>query len=462
MKVLFNSKAIAFLLLISTSLLLINCSNDETGTTLDLTPQFTLDVTSLDFGEEVLNEVSERQSFIIDATNLSNELIVTSSEEQFEISRDGNVYTNTISYTAANANIDDKMVYVRFAPKNQFLGDITGTITVTSEEAGTETITLTGTSVLAEQEVTTVTAFQQVHHAFGENLSQSHTGVFDFPDDMTQISNITMFVKLECPDSGCNAWDVYANIAVKNTATSSWMEIGRYITPYGVDNHQLERGFEIDVTDFKSLLTGSVELKSFVEVWGSDGWNVSVEFDVTTGGEIEYPYYAIAEVLQYNRHSLDGIPYGVPNDFDVDKTISIPQNTESTSIRTIITGWGHATPNDPGGRPCAEWCFRRHNILINGAQGFEHYMGPLGCSANPVSPQNGNWAPSRAGWCPGMSVPNRIDTFEGSMAGETFTFAYDLEDWTSDSGGTSNAYYAISNFVVVKSNTPIETPVVTE
>lgn len=462
MKVIFNTKAFAFFLLISSFLLLISCSNDETGTTLDLSPQFTVDVTALDFGEEVLNEVSERQSFVIDASNLTNELIVTSSEAQFEISRDGNVYTNTISYTVANANIDDKMVYVRFAPKNQNLGDITGTITISSEEAGTETISLTGTSVLAEEETTTITTFQQVHHAFGENLSQSHTNVFQFPEDMTQISNITMFVKLECPDGGCNAWDVYANIAVKNTATSTWMEIGRYITPYGVDNHQLERGFEIDVTDFKSLLTGSVELKSFVEVWGSDGWNVSVEFDVTTGGEIEYPYSAISEVLQYNRHSLDGIPYGVPNEFDVDKTISIPQNAEATFLRTIITGWGHATPNDPGGRPCAEWCFRRHHVLINGAETFEHYLGPIGCSSNPVAPQGGNWAPDRAGWCPGMAVPNRIDMFDPAMAGQTFTFEYDLEDWTSDSGGTNNAYYAISTFVVVKSNSPIETPVVTE
>jgi len=48
------------------------------------------------------------------------------------------------------------------------------------------------------------------------------------------------------------------------------------------------------------------------------------------------------------------------------------------------------------------------------------------------------------------------------MANETFTFEYDLEDWVSDSAGTNNAYYAISNFVVVKSNSPIEIPTVTD
>jgi hypothetical protein len=462
MNIISNSRVVILLVFISSTLFLTHCSEDDTGNDYILNPEFTVSETSFDFGEVVLNQNSTSKTFIIDATQLTNELIISSFEEQYEVSRDGNIFANTISFTAANANTDDKTIYVRFSPKNQNIGEIQGTLTITSEEAGSETISLTGISVLGEENITNVVTFQNAHHAFGSGLSQTHTGTFTFPADMTQIRNITMFVQLECPSGGCNEWDVFANIAVKNQVTSTWMEIGSYITPYGVDNHQLERGFEIDVTDFKSMLTGTVELKSFVEVWGSDGWNVSVDFDISTGGEIEYPYYAIAEILQYNRHSLDGIPYGVPNDFDVDKTVSIPANVEATSIRTIITGWGHATPLDPGGRPCAEWCFRNHFILINGAQTFEHYLGPLGCSTNPVSPQNGNWTPNRAGWCPGMAVPNRIDAFEASMADETFTFEYDLEDWVSDSGGTNNAYYAISNFVVVKSNSPIELPTVTD
>ena len=35
-------------------------------------------------------------------------------------------------------------------------------------------------------------------------------------------------------------------------------------------------------------------------------------------------------------------------------------------------------------------------------------MGPIGCGSNPISNQGGNWAPDRAGWCPGMVVPVRI------------------------------------------------------
>ena len=92
---------------------------------------------------------------------------------------------------------------------------------------------------------------------------------------------------------------------------------------------------------------------------------------------------------------------------------------------------------------------------------FQHDMGPIGCASNPVSNQSpGNWQPERAGWCPGMEVPIRLDEFASPMAGNTFGFKYDYEDWTSD-GGNGNAFYATSTFVVVKSDTPITKPNVT-
>ena len=60
------------------------------------------------------------------------------------------------------------------------------------------------------------------------------------------------------------------------------------------------------------------------------------------------------------------------------------------TIRTIISGWGHATPADSDGRRCAEWCFRTHNIKIDDVNTFSHYMGPIGCSQNPINNQGGN------------------------------------------------------------------------
>ena len=87
-------------------------------------------------------------------------------------------------------------------------------------------------------------------------------------------------------------------------------------------------------------------------------------------------------------------------------------------------------------------------------------MGPIGCAANPINNQNpGNWTPDRAGWCPGMVVPVRKDDLGTTYSGSSFTFEYDLEDWASDGAG-GNAFYATSTYVVVKSSTPLTSPIV--
>ena len=51
-----------------------------------------------------------------------------------------------------------------------------------------------------------------------------------------------------------------------------------------------ELALEFDVTDFKSLLVGNVELKTYAETWVSSGWVISLEFDFLAG-EPDYKYY---------------------------------------------------------------------------------------------------------------------------------------------------------------------------
>lgn len=256
---------------------------------------------------------------------------------------------------------------------------------------------------------------------------------------------------------------MYANIQAKDKATGEWYEIARYITPYGRSTSVLERGFEVDVTDFKSVLKGNTELRAFIEVWGADGWLVSVDFDYTFGTP-DFKYYEVAPILQYNKNSLEGVPYGEAHNFDLTKTIKIPSNSESTHIRTIISGWGHATPLE-NGRGCAEWCFRKHYVFIDNAQKFEHNLKAENCSANPIKNQQGNWQGNRAGWCPGAMVPVRIDYFTNNVSGTDLNFEYKFTEWTNNlqaAADNPHAYYALSNFVIVKSNTPISKPQILE
>ncbi len=428
------------------------------GVGLSTDPMIHVPVNNLSFSDTNVGEVSQSINMTINGDNLTSD-IALSVTEGFTVSIDNAAFTDTVQIPAAIAN-DDTLVYLRFEPSEAV--NTTGTLTLSSTDAENVEIALSGTGLAVRYNYLT---FDQQHLAFGGGASQSSQQSFMLHDDVTNISTVKMFVRLDCPTAGCNAWDVFAHVQVRDVDSGEWYEMGRYITPYGIDNNQLDRGFEIDVTDFKSLLTGNVELRAYIEVWGSDGWNLTVDFDFIEDAP-DYPYYAISRVVQYNQNSLEGVIYGEDaSAFDLTKSISVPSNAESTHLRTIITGWGHATPSDPDGRPCAEWCYRTHDVKINNATAFQHSMEGLGCNTNPVSPQAGNWAPDRAGWCPGMAVPVRVNHFATSMAGNTFDFEYDFEDWTNNLQSTADnihAYYAISTFVVVKSNTPITKPNVVE
>ena len=67
--------------------------------------------------------------------------------------------------------------------------------------------------------------------AFGSGLSQSSVKTFDLHDDVTNIESIKMYVDLDYPSAGCNAWDVL-QISSKEPTSNEWLEIGRYITPW--------------------------------------------------------------------------------------------------------------------------------------------------------------------------------------------------------------------------------------
>ena len=434
----------------------IACGGDEAvSESTSLNPIIKANKSSIIFGNTMVSKSSESVSIFIESKNLNSESTINSSDA-FEISFNNIEFYNTLSLDINQS----KNLYVRFKPTE--IKSYSGILKIENSLAPTVNVSLSGDGIQLRYNYLT---FSNKRLAFGSGYSQSSLQNFDLHNDLSNIESIKMYVKLRCPSVGCNAWDVYANIYVKDPKSSEWLEIGRYITPYGVDNSKLDRGFEIDVTDFKSLLVGNVELKSFIEVWGSDGWNLSVDFDYLDG-KPDYKNYAITPIIQYNSNSLNGVVYGEDqSNFDLDKSVSVGENVEKAHLRTIITGWGHATPNDSDGRGCAEWCFRTHTIKIDNVEKFNHYLGPIGCASNPVNPQNGNWAPDRAGWCPGMSVPLRIDNLDSNISNTNFNFEYKFTPWVNNlkyDGQNPHAYYAISSFIVLKSNGEINSAIVTD
>ena len=441
-----------FKLLICTILLTCGSDDESENNVINLPASISANVSSLSFENTMVNQISESQVIIIDAENTSSEVNI-SAPEGYEVSSDNSSFSQSFSFVPEISN----EVYIRFTPAEAI--NYYSTLVISSNDISNNiNINLFG---LGTPLIHNYQAFQNQALGYGGGFSQSASQMFSLHDDLSEIQQIKMYLQIDCPSTGCDDWDRFANVKVKDQATGNWYEIARYITPYWVGTQQLQRGLEFDVTDFKSFLKDNVELRIYIENWTTKADIVSIDFDYIVGTP-DYENYEVAEVLSLHSNSISGVPYGVTHNLDLEKSIQIPSDSENIQFRTIISGWGHATPYDADGRPCAEWCFRTHDIKINGSNTFQHSLGPIGCSANPINNQNpGNWQPDRAGWCPGMAVPVRMNSLDTSYSGSTISFEYDFEDWTSDGNG-GNAFYAISTYIIVKSNSEITAPVVTD
>ena len=441
-----------FKLLICTILLTCGSDDESENNVINLPANISANVSSLSFENTMVNQISESQVIIIDAENTSSEVNIN-APDGYEVSLDNSSFSQSFSFVPEISN----EVYIRFTPAEAI--NYYSTLVISSNDIGNNiNINLFG---LGTPLIHNYQAFQNQALGYGGGFSQSASQMFSLHDDLSEIQQIKMYLQIDCPSTGCDDWDRFANVKVKDQATGNWYEIARYITPYWVGTQQLQRGLEFDVTDFKSFLKDNVELRIYIENWTTKADIVSIDFDYIVGTP-DYENYAVAEVLSLHSNSISGVPYGVTHNLDLEKSIQIPSDSENIQFRTIISGWGHATPYDADGRPCAEWCFRTHDIKINGSNTFQHNLGPIGCSANPINNQNpGNWQPDRAGWCPGMAVPVRMNSLDTSYSGSTISFEYDFEDWTSDGNG-GNAFYAISTYIIVKSNSEITAPFVTD
>ena len=265
---------------------------------------------------------------------------------------------------------------------------------------------------------TTVVAFDAVHHYFG-SMGNNRTVIdtIQFPDSNSEYSDIIMHLSLDCPAGGCDPWDRKAKISVKHLG--EWFEIGRYVTPYGV-----ECGWDIDVTDYRSIPKEEVALGSYIDTWVQPGWLVSIEFEFITG-IAEYPFTSIRNVWNY-----DYVTYGDPTNPVNISTITeyIPEDTEDAYLRIITTGHGQGNTDN-----AAEFSIKRHNILINGESSYFHNFWRDNCEFNQCSPQNGSWQYDRAGFCPGDKVtPQDFSILDYSLPGDTLQLDYILEDYFNE------------------------------
>ena len=264
---------------------------------------------------------------------------------------------------------------------------------------------------------TTIVAFNAVHQSFG-NLGNNRTVIdtIQFPESNSTFSEIIMNVNLECPDGGCDPWDRKAKISVMHL--EEWHEIGRYVTPYGV-----ECGWSFDVSDYRSVLKGEVALSSYIDTWVRPGWLVTIEFHFISGIPA-YDYTAVRNLWNYDYivYGDETIPVNIPS-----ITEYIPMDAEAAYLRMITTGHGQGNTDN-----AAEFSYRVHEIYIDGEMEFLHDFWRNDCGSNPCSPQNGTWQYDRAGFCPGDKVNQDDFSLDGLLFyGDTIKFDYVLEDYTN-------------------------------
>lgn len=199
-----------------------------------------------------------------------------------------------------------------------------------------------------------------------------------------------------------------------DAAAPPGLELVRAITPFGGPLH-----IEADVTDLLNGKPGAHRFKTHITTYsdgagivsGSNGgWNVSARFEVDPG-PMPRPVLATIPLFYGGVTSADGI--------DVD--FVAPEGTGLGVIEYRVTGHGGAEGDADCIGPAEEFCFRDHEVDVDGARfadltptrsdcelgcTIEHYD-PFDldyCAENPCG-AIGSVRASRANWCPGSVTP---------------------------------------------------------
>ncbi|MEZ4771735.1 MAG: LamG-like jellyroll fold domain-containing protein [Bacteroidia bacterium] len=170
-------------------------------------------------------------------------------------------------------------------------------------------------------------------------------------------------------------------------------EIGRYITPYGI-NLDLGPGgtrWVFDVTDYAPLFHDWVYLEA-----GNNQELLDLQFVMIKGT----PPRTVRKI----ENLWDGsFSYASLFNDTQGKAISkyLDPAASMWRIKTLTSGHGFGGTNTDN---CAEFCPRDHRLDINGVTQFQWNLWKE-CGDNFVYPQGGTWVYDRAGWCPGAIVP---------------------------------------------------------
>lgn len=326
-----------------------------------------------------------------------------------------------------------------------------------------DTVNVDVTTTVADRNVQT---FDGDLVAFGNGGNRTFYGVYTLPQSIGAYDQIMANFSVTCPSipGACDDWDRLAYAEYK-APDGTWMELFRYITPYGVAcNHS------IDVTDYASLLHGNIEIRMFIDTWGTGGWDVHLDFDYVKGTP-DYLYSSIKEVWHGNYN------FGNPTNLQPCDTVEInyPNNTQKATFRVTSTGHGWGSNNSDN---AAEFYEATHNFHINGISSYSQYLWN-DCDPNPdnCTGQLGTWTYNRAGWCPGTIAPPNTYDLTSQIGNAPFNFSYVFQQsyqdnchpnnpncvtgvTCNDCNAGYNPFYRVGAYMISFSNSPISSGII--
>mgnify|MGYP001582905631 CR=1 FL=1 len=222
------------------------------------------------------------------------------------------------------------------------------------------------------------------------------------------------------------------------------IEVGRYITPYGIGLDLGPEGFRwvYDVTDYASVLSDRVTLSA-----GNQQELIDLRFEFIRGTpprEVKKIHYiANRESRQYKSIADDTY---FKND-----TFNFLPESKTFKLITRITGHGHNGESGNGKIHCCEWADKQHNLVFNDESSFSEEWDIWQndkCALNPVEDQGGNWAPPRAGWCPAAPVDDYNFELTDHVKDGKISINYGVEPVPADNVGQGNGNYVVSLHLV--------------
>jgi hypothetical protein len=220
------------------------------------------------------------------------------------------------------------------------------------------------------------------------------------------------------------------------------IEIGRYITPYGIGLDLGPNGFKwiYDVTDYASVLKDWVTLEA-----GNQQELIDLRFEFIKGTPprdvVNIQYLSNRESRQYR--------YIADDTYFKNQVLDLNPASKGFKLITRITGHGHEGLSGNGLIHCCEWADKEHRLLLDGKQTFAWDIWQDDkCALNPVYDQGGNWAPPRAGWCPGAVVDDYVFELTPYVTGNQVAIDYDIEDVPAENTGQGTGNYVVSMHLV--------------